>query len=331
MSSLKVAVVMDPVESIKVHKDSSFAMLLEAQRRGCSLYYLQLADLFVRDGVAWGRATELSVRDDPAHWFELAGVADVELGEMDVILMRKDPPFNMEFVYATYVLERAEAAGALVVNRASSLRDFNEKFSTSLFPQCCPPTLVDRSAARVREFLDEHRDVVVKPLDGMGGASIFRLRVDDPNVSVILETLSAHGERFFMAQRFIPAISAGDKRILMVDGEPVPWALARIPAQGELRGNLAAGARAQGVALGERERWICQQVGPTLVERGLWFVGLDVIGDYLTEINVTSPTCIRELDALYDLNIAGQLFDAIERLLSLDTVTAKNVTSSANR
>ena len=321
MSSLKVAVVMDPVESIKVHKDSSFAMLLEAQRRGWSLYYLQLADLFVRDGVAWGRATELSVRDDPAAWFELAGVADIELGDMDVILMRKDPPFNMEYVYATYVLERAEVAGALVVNRASSLRDFNEKFSTSLFPQCCPPTLVDRSAERVREFLDEHRDVVVKPLDGMGGASIFRLQIDDPNVSVILETLSAHGERFFMAQRFIPAISAGDKRILMIDGEPVPWALARIPAQGELRGNLAAGARAEGVALGERERWICEQVGPTLVDRGLWFVGLDVIGDYLTEINVTSPTCIRELDALYDLNIAGQLFDAIEQSLSIENAT----------
>lgn len=321
MSSLKVAVVMDPVESIKVHKDSSFAMLLEAQRRGWSLYYLQLADLFVRDGVAWGCATELSVRDDPAAWFELAGVADIELGDMDVILMRKDPPFNMEYVYATYVLERAEVAGALVVNRASSLRDFNEKFSTSLFPQCCPPTLVDRSAERVREFLDEHRDVVVKPLDGMGGASIFRLQIDDPNVSVILETLSAHGERFFMAQRFIPAISAGDKRILMIDGEPVPWALARIPAQGELRGNLAAGARAEGVALGERERWICEQVGPTLVDRGLWFVGLDVIGDYLTEINVTSPTCIRELDALYDLNIAGQLFDAIEQSLSIENAT----------
>jgi len=326
MSNLKLAIVMDPIESIKIHKDSSFAMLLEAQRRGWALYYLQLDDLFVRDGVAWGRATELTVRDDPAGWFEFAAVADVELGDMDAILMRKDPPFDMEFVYATYVLERAEVAGALVVNRASSLRDFNEKFSTSLFPQCCPPTLVDRSAARVREFLDEHRDVVVKPLDGMGGASIFRLQIDDPNVSVILETLSDHGRRFFMAQRFIPAISAGDKRILMINGRPVPWALARIPAKGEMRGNLAAGASAEGVALGERERWICEQVGPTLVEHGLWFVGLDVIGDYLTEINVTSPTCIRELDALYGLNIAGQLFDTIEEIVS-----GRNATSSGEQ
>ena len=316
MSNLKLAIVMDPIESITIHKDSSFAMLLEAQRRGWSLYYLQLGDLFARDGVAWGRASALSVRDDAVGWFEAGAVAELALGDMDVMLMRKDPPFDMEYVYATYVLERAEAAGALVVNRASSLRDFNEKFSTALFPQCCPPTLVSRSAARVREFLAEHRDVVVKPLDGMGGASIFRLRIDDPNVSVILETLSACGERFFMAQRFIPAISDGDKRILMINGEPVPWALARIPAKGELRGNLAAGASAEGVALGERERWICEQVGPTLVEHGLWFVGLDVIGDYLTEINVTSPTCIRELDGLYGLNIAGQLFDAIESRLS---------------
>lgn len=327
MPNLTLAIVMDPIEAIKIHKDSSFAMLLEAQRRGWTLYYLQLGDLYVRDGVAWGRAAELSVRDDAAGWFELAEVVDRRLGDMDAILMRKDPPFDMEYVYATYVLERAELAGALVVNRAASLRDFNEKFSTSLFPQCCPPTLVDRSAARVREFLAEHRDVVVKPLDGMGGASIFRLRIDDPNVSVILETLSAHGERFFMAQRFIPAISAGDKRILMVNGEPVPWALARIPAQGELRGNLAAGASAEGVALGERERWICEQVGPTLVERGLWFVGLDVIGDYLTEINVTSPTCIRELDGMYGLNIAGQLFDFIEQRLSAGSEAEKIATS----
>lgn len=322
MPAVRLAIVMDPIASIKVHKDSSFAMLLEAQRRGWALYYLQLSDLFVRDGIAWGRAAPLAVRDDPVDWFELAEVETVALGSMDAILMRKDPPFDMEYVYATYILERAEAAGALVVNRAASLRNFNEKFSTSLFPQCCPPTLVDRSAARVRAFLAEHGDIVVKPLDGMGGASIFRLRADDPNVSVVLETLSDHGRRFFMAQRFIPGISDGDKRILMINGKPVPYALARIPAKGELRGNLAAGASAEGVALGERERWICEQVGPTLVEHGLWFVGLDVIGDYLTEINVTSPTCIRELDALYGLNIAGQLFDSIERVVSGSNATS---------
>jgi glutathione synthase len=312
MPNVKLAIVMDPIEAIKIHKDSSFAMLLEAQRRGWALYYLQLSDLFVRDGVAWGRAAPLMVRDDPAGWFELGEVDTVALGSMDAILMRKDPPFDMEYVYATYILERAEAAGALVVNRAASLRNFNEKFATSLFPQCCPPTLVDRSADRVREFLAEHGDIVVKPLDGMGGASIFRLRVGDPNISVVLETLSGHGQRFFMAQRFVERISEGDKRILMINGRPVPYALARIPAEGELRGNLAAGARAEGVPLGERERWICEQVGPTLVERGLLFVGLDVIGDWLTEINVTSPTCIRELDALYGLNIAAELLDCIE-------------------
>jgi len=317
---MSVAVVMDPIESIKVYKDSSFAMLLEAQRRGWAVWYLQPGDLFVRDGVAFGVAASLQVRDDPNGWFELAEQQTLPLGEFDAILMRKDPPFDMEFVYLTYILERAEAAGALVVNRAASLRNFNEKFSTSLFPQCCPPTLVDRSAQRVRAFLEEHQDIVVKPLDGMGGASIFRLRVGDPNISVVLETLSAHGQRFFMAQRFVDRISEGDKRILMIDGRPVSWALARIPAAGELRGNLAAGASSRGVALGEREQWICDQVGPTLVEHGLLFVGLDVIGDWLTEINVTSPTCIRELDALYGLNIAGDLFDAIERRLENATV-----------
>jgi len=312
MSVVKLAMVMDPIESIKVRKDSSLAMLLEAQRRSWDVYYLQLGDLFVRDGVAWCRATPLRVRDDPLDWFACGDVVTLALSDFDAILMRKDPPFDMEYIYATYILELAEAAGALVVNRAASLRNFNEKFATSLFPQCCPPTLVDRSADRVREFLAEHGDIVVKPLDGMGGASIFRLRVGDPNISVVLETLSGHGQRFFMAQRFVERISEGDKRILMINGRPVPYALARIPAEGELRGNLAAGARAEGVPLGERERWICEQVGPTLVERGLLFVGLDVIGDWLTEINVTSPTCIRELDALYGLNIAAELLDCIE-------------------
>jgi glutathione synthase len=227
--------------------------------------------------------------------------------------MRKDPPFDMEYVYTTYLLERTQAGGVLVVNQPDSLRDANEKLFTAWFPQCTPPTLVTRQAAQIRAFLTEHGDIIVKPLGGMGGQSVFHLRQDDPNVNVVLETMTKRGTRFTMAQRFLPEIAQGDKRILMIDGEPVPYALARIPAPGDSRGNLAAGGRGEGRPLSERDRWICAQVGPTLRARGLVFVGLDVIGDYLTEINVTSPTCIRELDALYDLNIAAQVLDAVER------------------
>jgi len=302
---------MDPIGSINIKKDSTYAMLLEAQARGWEIAYLEQGDLFLRDGRALGHSRSITLRRDSTPWFELGERQLRPLDELDAILMRKDPPFNMEYVYSTYLLELAEARGALVVNKPQSLRDANEKLFAAWFPQCAPPTLVTRSAERMRAFLREHHDMILKPLDQMGGASVFRLREDDPNVSVAIETLTALGSRLAMAQRYIPEIREGDKRILMVDGEPIPYALARIPAEGETRGNLAAGAHGEGRPLSERDRWICHQVGPTLRAKGILFAGLDVIGDYLTEINVTSPTCIRELDALFGLNISAQLLDAI--------------------
>ncbi|MDH3832403.1 MAG: glutathione synthase [Gammaproteobacteria bacterium] len=313
---IQLAIVMDPIGSIKIHKDSSFAMLLAAQARGWTLLYTEQQNLFLRDGEAFAMTRSVEVRDQAGDWFKLGEPQELRLGELDVILMRKDPPLDMEFIYTTHLLEQAEHAGALVVNRPSALRNCNEKLFAAQFPDCCAPNLVSRDPARLRSFLDEYGDIILKPLDGMGGASIFRIQADDPNISVILETLTALGQRTAMAQQFIPEISAGDKRILMVDGEPVPYALARIPAKGETRGNLAAGGRGEGTELSERDRWICSQVGPELRTRGLMFVGLDVIGDYLTEINVTSPTCIRELDRLYDLDIAGQLMDSIQAKLT---------------
>ncbi len=314
--SIQLAIVMDPIGSIKIHKDSSFAMLLAAQARGWTLLYMEQQDLFLRDGEAFAMTRRVEVRDQDGDWFKLGEPQEMRLGELDVILMRKDPPLDMEFIYTTHLLEQAEHAGALVVNRPSALRNCNEKLFATQFPDCCAPNLVSRDPARLRSFLDEYSDIILKPLDGMGGASVFRIQADDPNISVILETLTALGQRTAMAQQFIPEISAGDKRILMIDGEPVPYALARIPAKGETRGNLAAGGRGEGIELSERDRWICSQVGPELRARGLLFVGLDVIGDYLTEINVTSPTCIRELDHLYDLDIAGQLMDSIQAKLT---------------
>ena len=308
---LRLGILMDPIGSINIKKDSSFAMLLAAQKRGWEVLYMEQSDLFLRDGRVYAHLRKLHVQDDPKDWFKLDAPHTEALERLDILLMRKDPPFDMEYIYSTHLLDRAEAEGVLVVNKPASLRDCNEKLYTAWFPECCAPTLVSRSKTQFREFLAEQSDIVMKPLHGMGGASIFRVRVDDPNTGVILETLTEHGQRFAMAQRFIPEISAGDKRILMIDGEPVPYALARIPAEGESRGNLAAGGRGEGVALSARDRWICEQIGPALRERGLTFVGLDVIGDYLTEINVTSPTCIRELDTLYGLDIAGQLMDCL--------------------
>lgn len=314
--TIRLGVVMDPIDRIKIQKDSTFAMLLEGQRRGWELFYLEQHHLHLIDGATMADLHPLQVRDDPAAWFVLGPTGREPLASLDVVLMRKDPPFDMEYVYTTYLLEQAEAAGSLVINRPAALRDANEKLYTAWFPQCTPPTLVSRQAQEFGVFLDRHRDMILKPLEGMGGASIFRVRHDDPNVSVIIETLTDHGRRFAMAQRFIPEIRAGDKRILVIDGEPVPYALARIPKPGETRGNLAAGGTGQGVELSERDRWICDQVAPRLRAAGIVFAGLDVIGDYLTEINVTSPTCIRELDALYRLNIAGQLLDRIEAKLN---------------
>ena len=310
--SLEVGVVMDPIESINFKKDSTLAMLLAAQQRGFRLRYMEMGDLFVRDGEGRARMRELRVANDPRRWFELAAPRTRPLGELDVILMRKDPPFDMEFVYSTYILERAEAAGTLVVNRPQSLRDANEKMYTAWFASCCPPTLVTRSLSLLHEFLAEHADIIVKPLDGMGGMSIFRVKSGEPNTNVIFETLTDSGMRYAMAQRFVPEIAEGDKRVLLIEGEAMPFALARVPAADDARGNLAAGARAVPIEIGDREREIARAVGPVARERGLMFVGLDVIGDYLTEVNVTSPTCIREIEAECDIDIAGRLMDAIE-------------------
>jgi glutathione synthase len=309
--SLKLAVLMDPIGSINIKKDSTFAMLLEAQSRDWPLLYLEQADIYVRDGRAYGYMRSLTVREDPRDWYELGGGEDRPLASADAILMRKDPPFDMEYIYSTYILERAVAEGVLVVNRPDSLRDANEKLYTAWFPQCCAPTLVSRRRVRLKTFLEAEQDIVLKPLDGMGGESVFRVRLGDPNTNVILETLTLRDRRTAMAQRFIPEYIEGDKRILLVDGEPIPYALARVPAPGEARANLAAGAIGRGVELTDRDRWICAQVGPVAREKGLLFVGLDVIGKYLTEINVTSPTCIRELDSLYHLNISATLMDVI--------------------
>jgi len=313
--SVRLGIVMDPIASISYKKDSSLAMLLAAQERGWELFYMEQKDLYLGAGQARGQMRPLKVFANPDKWFELEAEQDSALAELDVILMRKDPPFDLEFVYSTYLLEQAESEGVLVVNRPQSLRDCNEKLFATRFPQCMAPTLVSRRADILREFAATHGDVILKPLDGMGGASVFRHRPGDPNLSVILETLTQHGHQQIMAQAFLPEIKDGDKRILMIDGEPVPYCLARIPASGETRGNLAAGGRGEARPLTDRDRWIAAQVGPSLREKGLLFVGLDVIGDYLTEINVTSPTCIREIDAAYNTNIGGQLMDAIDRQL----------------
>lgn len=315
---ISVGVIMDPIESIKYHKDSTLAMLLAARRREWDIHYMEMGDLSIEDGEAWAWMRPLEVYADENRWYRLGSSEKRALHSLDVILMRKDPPFDMEYIYATYMLEMAESKGTLVVNRARSLRDANEKVFTSRFPQCTPPTLISRQAGQLREFIRQHGDTILKPLEGMGGASIFKTEPNDPNTSVIIETLTRNGSRYAMAQRFIPEISAGDKRILLIDGEPIPYALARVPAKGELRGNLAAGGTGIGVALSERDYWICEQVSDTLREMGLMFVGLDVIGDYLTEINVTSPTCIRELDREYGLDIGGQLMDSIAQRLNRD-------------
>ena len=321
--SVRLGIVMDPIASINFKKDSSLAMLLAAQARGWTLFYMEQQDLYQKANAARAKIRPLKVFDDAERWYELDQEIDLPLAELDVILMRKDPPFNNEYIYSTYLLEQAERAGTLVVNRPQSLRDCNEKFFATLFPQCTPPTLVTRRADILRELAAEHRDIILKPLEGMGGTLIFRHREGDPNLSVILETLTLHGHQQIMAQRYIPEIKDGDKRILMIDSEPVEYCLARIPAQGETRGNLAAGGRGVAQPLTERDRWIAQQVGPQLRERGLLFVGLDVIGDYLTEINVTSPTCIREIDKAYDTRIGERLMDAIEGKLKARAAAAQ--------
>jgi len=316
MSRIKLGIVMDPISQINIKKDSSFAMLLQAQARGYEIHYMEMADLYLLQGQARARSKILKVQQDYQSWYQFDTEQDIALSDLQVILMRKDPPFDTEFIYATYMLERAEDAGTLIINKPQSLRDANEKLYTSWFSQYTPKTLVSRDPGRLKAFYQQEQDVILKPLDGMGGASIFRLKPDDANVSVIIETLTEHGQRYAMAQRFIPEIKDGDKRILVVDGEPVPYCLARIPASGETRGNLAAGGRGEARPLSDSDWAIARAIGPTLKAKGLVFVGLDVIGDKLTEINVTSPTCIREIEAAFPVSITGMLFDAIEQRLA---------------
>lgn len=312
--TLNIGILMDPISQIKPYKDSTLAMMLSAQKKGWTLYYMQQQDLSLQDQQLRINAQTVTVFDNNQHWYELGEQHSLNASELDVMLMRKDPPFDMEYIYTTYLLEILEARGCLVVNRPASLRDANEKLFTARFPQCCTHMLVSRQASQLRDFIREHQDVILKPLDGMGGQSIFRVSPTDANLSVILETMLDSDRHTIMAQKFIPEIKQGDKRILMVNGEAVPYTLARIPAEGETRGNLAAGGSGVAMPISEREQWIADQVGPTLKQMGILFAGLDVIGDYLTEINVTSPTCIREIDAQFNLDIASQLMNCIEAI-----------------
>jgi glutathione synthase len=313
--SIKLGIVMDPIQSINIKKDTSFAMLLEAQLRGYELYYMEMSDLYLNNGQPMAFMRSVSVQQDAGNWFSLGEARKTNLAELDVILMRKDPPFDGEFLYATQMFELAEQAGTLVVNKAQSLRDFNEKLFTSWFPDLIPPTMVTRNSKLIREFHEEHKDIICKPLDGMGGTSIFRVKEDGNNLGVIIETLTELGSRYAMVQKYLPEIKDGDKRILIVDGQVVPYCLARLPTKGETRGNLAAGGTGRAQPLSDSDRKLGEAIAPLLVEKGLIFVGLDVIGDRITEINVTSPTCVREIEAAFDINIMAMLFDAIEKRL----------------
>jgi glutathione synthase len=314
---VRLVVIMDPIEAINPAKDSTLAILIAAQARGWELHYAELGDIWLRDGVAFGRLAPLEVFDDPAKWFRRASPAVAKLGDNDVILMRKDPPFDTEYIYSTYILDRAREQGALVVNRPQGLRDMNEKVYTAWFPECCAPTLITRNMRDMAEFLREHGKAVCKPLHGMGGRSIFVLDEGDKNRNVIFETLTDYGRHYAIVQRYLPEIvTGGDNRIILVNGEPVPFALQRMPDAADHRGNLAAGARAQSRPLTDRDRWLCSIIGPRMREAGMLFVGLDVIGDYVTEINVTSPTGIRELNKKHAVDIGGMLIEAIAGILS---------------
>ncbi|AOE50874.1 glutathione synthase [Kangiella sediminilitoris] len=312
--SHSVLIVMDPIESIKTQKDTTFGLMLEAQRRGWTLHYCQPQDLYLEKDQVFAANQRVSVEDNPQNWFQYQDAEQVltECGDFSAILMRKDPPFDMNYIYSTYLLELAQQQGALVVNDPASLRDCNEKLFTAWFPEHTPSTLVSANAARLKAFAAEHQDIILKPLDGMGGASIFRAKKGDPNLSVIIETLTSHGKNLAMAQQFIPEITDGDKRVLVVNGEVIPYTLARIPREGETRGNLAAGGSGVPMPITDNEKRIAEAIAPELMRRGLLFVGLDIIGSFVTEINVTSPTCMRELENEYQINIAGQLFSALE-------------------
>ena len=313
--TIRLGIVMDPIHHISYKKDSSLAMLWAAQDLGWELFYMEPQHLYAEQGVAIGLMSRLRVMREPNNFYEIGQQQALPLGNLDIILMRKDPPFDTQFLHTTYLLSQAEDAGALIINKPQSLRDCNEKLFATQFPECCPPLIVSSSAAKLKGFYNIHQDVIYKPLDGMGGASIFRIKPNDPNISVVIETLTNNGLHQIMAQKFVPEISNGDKRILVINGVPIDYALARVPASGETRGNLAAGGTGVAQPLSDRDRWIVDQVGPTLVEKGLLFVGLDVIGDYLTEINVTSPTCVREIDKAYGLDIAGELMACIVKQL----------------
>ena len=314
--TIKLGIVMDPITGVNVKKDSSMAIMLEAQKRGYEIHYMEMQDLYLDQGECRAQTQVIKVFDDPQHWYELEQASDIAVSDLDAVLMRKDPPFDTEYIYATYMLERAELQGTLIVNKPQSLRDCNEKLFTAWFPELTPRTLVTRNNQKIREFHQQLQDIIIKPLDGMGGSSIFRIGPEDKNVGVILETLTAHGSQYAMVQEYMPAIKDGDKRILIVNGEPMPYCLARIPAQGETRGNLAAGGTGEARPLSPSDKLIADTIAPELKKRGLFFVGLDVIGDKVTEINVTSPTCIREIEAAYPINISGKLMDAIEENLN---------------
>jgi len=312
---MKIGVVMDPIESINFKKDSTLAMMLEAQSRKHQLFYMTPDSLYINEKGAFAIAKTLQVKNDPTGWFDFKEEKQIKLSELDVILMRQDPPFNSNYIYNTYVLESAEKEGVLVVNKPSSLRDCNEKVFATEFPECCTPFLVTSDPNLLKSFIEDHGDTVIKPLDGMGGSSIFRLRYSDPNLNVILETITESFTTKVMIQTYIPEITDGDKRILLINGNPMDAAVARVPAEGELRGNLAAGASAVARSLTEKDLWICEQVGPKLKDLGLVLVGLDIIGDYLTEINVTSPTCFREYESLCDIDVAYSFIEEVEGLL----------------
>lgn len=310
---MKLGIIMDPIEEIDVTCDTTFALMLEAQSRDYEIFYMEPDAVWLQDGLIWGRMSPIEVRDDEDDWFELGEERSQPLVELDAVLMRKDPPFDMDYIYMTYLLEQAESQGLLVVNKPQSLRDANEKFYTAWFPQCCPKTLVTYDMDLIHDFLDEEEQIIVKPLDNKGGGSVFMLESGDVNANVILETVTEQGTKLVMAQRYIEAIEqTGDKRILMIYGEPVPHVLARIPAEDDFRGNMSKDASTRGAELTDRDRWLCDQVGPTLLAKGLNFVGLDIIGDYLTEINVTSPMGVRELEQYFDVNICGEFFDKLE-------------------
>lgn len=310
---MKLGIIMDPIGKINIEKDSSFAMLLAAQKCGWDLLYMELSDLYMDNDTPSARMRNLEVNNDSKKWYSLSDYTVENLCTLDIILMRKDPPFNLEYIYSTYILEHAERLGVLVVNNPSALRSVNEKFYITYFPNCIPPTRVSKDTEILLDFVKEQNSAIVKPLDSMGGNGIHHITELNEKTKTILQSATKNNSEYVMAQKFLPEISDGDKRILLIGGKPVPYALSRIPKNSDSKGNLAQGATGKGVELNARDKWICEQVGSKLNDMGLIFVGLDIIGDYLTEINVTSPTCIRELENIFEIDIAKQLINFLEK------------------